>query len=82
MTKNEQYRRLIDGTHCMSNTPGDGLRDYWTVQAVKGAARVKDAVERLMAIRKAVKNYRVMVNLTEDERVRIFNPESKDEVLI
>jgi len=80
MTKNEQYRRIIDGTHCMSNGPADGLRDYWTVQAIKGAARMKDTVQRLVAIRRAVKNYRVMVNLTADEQVRIFDPDSKAEV--
>jgi hypothetical protein len=39
-------------------------------------------VQRLAAVRHAVKNYRVMVNLTADEQVRIFNPESHAEVLL
>ena len=82
MTKNEQYRQLIEGSHCMSNTSADGLRDYWTVQAIKRGARMQDVVKRLMLVRCAVRYYRVMVNLTPDERVRIFNPESRAEVLL
>ena len=82
MTLNQLYRPVIDGAHCMSNTAPDGLRDYWTVQAIKDAKRKRDVVQRLAAVRHAVKNYRVMVNLTADEQVRIFNPDSHAEVLL
>jgi hypothetical protein len=44
--------------------------------------RIRDRYIRFASIKASLKNYRVMVNYTGDDKARIFNPESKAEVIL
>jgi hypothetical protein len=79
MTLNDKIGGIIRGTHVVSE---DGLRDYHRIQAVKDAMRKRDRFERFVGIKTELKNYRVMVNFTADDKARIFNPETNQEVIL
>lgn len=81
-TLNDSIGAVIAGQHVMGV---DGLRDYHAVQAVKAvkaAKRIKSDVARYMAIQKSLKNWRVLVSFTVDERIRIMSYATQAEVIL
>lgn len=82
-TLNDTIGNIIRGTHVMGDDSAScGLRDYRAIQSVKNVMRKRDRFQRFVAIKSALKNYRVMVNFTADDRARVFNPQSQQEVIL
>lgn len=79
-TLNDSIGAIIEGRHVMGDDPG--TRDYWAVQAVKNGMRKHQPSMRYMAIKRALKNYRVTVTQTPDWKVRVFCPSSQVEVIL
>jgi hypothetical protein len=81
MTLNERIGSVIDGHHVMGQ---DGLGDYHTVQRVKKAMRKHQPSMRYVAIKQALKNYRVIVTQTPEpvRKVRVFCPATQAEVVL
>lgn len=79
MTLNDKIGNLIRGEHVMGE---DGLRDYHRIQAVKSQMRIRDPFIRYASIKDTLKNYRVMVNFTADDKTRIFSPSKQKEVIL
>ena len=79
MTLNDKIGNIIRDTHVMG---ADGLREYHAIQAVKSDMRIRDRFIRFASIKATLKNYRVMVNFTGDNKARIFNTETKTEVIL
>jgi hypothetical protein len=80
MTLNESIGAIIAGQHVMGDEPG--TRDYWAVQYVKKGMRKHQPSMRYMAIKRALKNYRVTVTQTPDWKVRVFCPATKLEIVL
>lgn len=78
MTATAEIMKLIDNTHCMDR---DGLRVYHTAKRVRDCKRIKTSWLRLGEIRKALKNYRVVVTLDYGkDAVRVFRPDTQQEM--
>lgn len=84
MTLNTKLLAIMDGNHVMgSGSAADRLSTYHDAQAVKKAMLIRrDQFERFTAIKKALKNYRLMVNFTGDNKTRIFDPATHSEVIL
>ena len=80
MTKTSGLMKILEGAHVLGD---DGLRDYHVAQRVKNANRKrKDLLgSRFLAVRQELKNYRVMVSLTDDD-VRIYRPDTRQEYFL
>lgn len=66
-----QVSRLLDGTHVLSNTPADGLRNYHAARACVNARRLHDSYEKLAVIKQALHAYRVTVTLGLEQTVGV-----------
>ena len=67
-----QIAEVLDGAHVLTGEAG-GLREYHKARAVRDLKRRK-GIDRLAAVRKELKNYRVTVNEGwEFDSIRIFN---------
>lgn len=80
MTLNDRIGAIIKGQHVMGDE--SGTRDYWAIQYVKKGMRKHQPSMRYVAIRHALKNYRVTVTQTADWKVRLLCPETQDEVIL
>jgi hypothetical protein len=81
MTLNRQIMNVIEGAHVMPATT-QGLAAYHTTQAIKSAMRKRELLGRFNAVRHALNPYRVMVSMTGDGAIRIFRPETKQELFL
>jgi hypothetical protein len=84
MTLNSKLSTMMDGKHVMdTGSASDRLSTYHDIQAVKKAMLIRrDQFERFTAIKRALKNYRLMVNFTSDDKARIFDPATRTEVIL
>ena len=55
-----QIQEVIGGQHVMG---ADGLQDYHASRKVRDCKRIRDRSERIAAMKRALKNYRVTVSL-------------------
>jgi hypothetical protein len=76
-TLNSKLCAMLRNQHHFDDNP---LADYHAVQAVKNSLRIRDKYARFLAVKTALKSYRVMVNFTADDKARIFCPATKAEV--
>lgn len=79
MSKIETLCRLLDGQHVMG---ADSLKVYHDARAARNGLLKREPIARTMAIQRALKNYRVGVFHTQDERTRIVNYATKAEVIL
>ena len=79
MTLNRQITELIQGAHVLAETP---LTAYHAAQEVKSALRKRDDALRFMAVRGALKNWRVMVSWPPGGRIRIWRPDTRGELFL
>jgi hypothetical protein len=64
MSKVGTLTTFLKGTHVMGDTaPGAGLRDYHAARRCVDAGRKRDLQDRFAAIKVALKNYRVTVEI-------------------
>ncbi len=70
MSKIETLTRLIEGSHVMG---ADSLTAYYDARRVRNALLKHEPIARTMEIQRALKNYRVGVFHTCDDRTRILN---------
>ena len=69
-----QIQEVIGGQHVMG---ADGLTDYHAARKVRDCKRVRDRSERVSAMKRALKNYRVTVSLDwESDAILVANRES------
>ena len=80
MTLNERLCDLLKGQHVMGEQLG--LYDYYDVQRVKKGMRKHQPSMRYVAIKQALKNYRVTVTQTPDWKVRVFCPATGVEMVL
>ena len=83
-TINAKLTTFLNGKHVMdTGSATDRLSTYHDVQAVKRAMLIRsDTFQRFVAIKRALKNYRVMVNYTGDDRARVYDPATQSEVIL
>lgn len=78
MTLTAQIKQLIEGAHCMGS---DSLKDYHVAQETKSALRKQNFVERFYAVKNALHTYRVMVTIKDGSKIRIYRPETHQELV-
>ena len=83
-TLNDKLASILDGNHVMdTGSAADRLGTYHDIQAVKRAMLIRaDKFQRFVAIKRALKNYRVMVNYTHDDKARVFDPATRRELVL
>lgn len=83
-TLNDKLASIMDGNHVMdTGSAADRLSTYHDIQAVKRAMLIRiDKFQRFSAIKRALKNYRVMVSYTPDDKARVFDPVTRKEVIL
>ena len=79
MSKIEQLTRLIEGSHVMG---ADSLTAYYDARRARNGLLKREPIARTMEIQRALKNYRVGVFHTQDNRTRILNYDTKAEVIL
>ena len=66
MSKIGSILEVIKGQHVFSNTPADGLRDYYRASDVVKANRIRLYSARLIEIKRLLHPYNVAVSFGEE----------------
>ncbi len=68
-----QLTDFIRGTHVLGKTTGD----YFAAKAAVNALRCHSTSATLQAIKNALKNYRVKVHLTDDNKIAVLRDDGE-----
>lgn len=77
-----ELTKLLTGAHVMGDNAMAGLAAYHAAAACINATRKRGVGAQFTAIRQALNSYRVVVSLADDDRIRIYRPDTGQEMFL
>lgn len=77
-----ELTELLKGAHVMGDNASTGLAAYHAAAACINATRKRGVGAQFTAIRQALNSYRVVVSLADDDRIRIYRPDTGQEMFL
>ena len=77
-----ELTKLLKGAHVMGDNASTGLAAYHAAAACINATRKRGVGAQFIAIRQALNSYRVVVSLADDDRIRIYRPDTGQEMFL